>query len=218
MGGTARAVAPVIEAPRPRGRPRDQDSAETRLRLLRVAQELFARHGYEGTSNRTIAKASGITSGAIYHYFASKAELYAAVYEVVFDKVFSEFEKAVADHHTLVAQYAAVLDAAAMLNREDPLVPAFVIGVAGDSERNPELKQLLRPLRRRNNEFFRRLVAQAAERGELSPEVDLRAVEDLLNAVVSGLARLSAITGDGRRHAAAVDALQRFFAGTLLMS
>jgi AcrR family transcriptional regulator len=218
MGGTVRAVAPVIEAPRPRGRPRDQDSAETRLRLLRVAQELFARHGYDGTSNRTIAKASGITSGAIYHYFASKAELYAAVYEVVFDKVFSEFERAVADHHTLVAQYAAVLDAAAMLNREDPLVPAFVIGIAGDSERNPELKQLLRPLRRRNNEFFRRLVAQAAERGELSPEVDLRAVEDLLNAVVSGLARLSAITGDGRRHAAAVDALQRFFAGTLLTS
>ncbi len=137
------------------------------MRLLRVAQELFARHGYEGTSNRTIAKASGITSGAIYHYFASKAELYAAVYEVVFDKVFSEFEKAVADHNSLVAQYAAVLDAAAMLNREDPLVPAFVIGVAGDSERNPELKQLLRPLRRRNNEFFRRLVARAAERGEL---------------------------------------------------
>ena len=133
------------------------------------AQELFARHGYEGTSNRTIARASGLTSGAIYHYFPSKADLYAAVYEVVFDKVFSEFEKAVADHHTLVAQYAAVLDAAAMLNREDPLVPAFVIGVAGDSERNPELKQLLRPLRRRNNEFFRRLVAQAAERGELQP-------------------------------------------------
>jgi AcrR family transcriptional regulator len=206
----------VLDAPRPRGRPRDQDSAETRLRILRVAQELFARHGYETTSNRTIAKASGITSGAIYHYFASKAELYAAVYEVVFDKVFSEFEKVVADHHTLVAQYAAVLDAAAMLNREDPLVAAFVIGVAGDAERNPELKQLLRPLRRRNNAFFRRLVAEAAARGEFRPDVDLRAVEDLLNAVVSGLARLSAITGDSRRHSAAVDALQRFFGGTLM--
>ena len=44
----------------------------------------------------------------------------------------------------------------------------------------------------------------------------MRAVEDLLNAVVIGLARLSALTGDARRHAAAVDALQRLFAGTLL--
>ena len=64
--------------------------------------------------------------------------------------------------------------------------------------------------------FFRRLVAAAAERGELAPDVDVRAVEDLLNAVVIGLARLSALTGDARRHAAAVEALQRLFAGTLL--
>jgi hypothetical protein len=65
--------------------------------------------------------------------------------------------------------------------------------------------------------FFRRLVAAAAERGELSPDVDVRAVEDLLNAVVSGSPGCPAITGDARRHAAAVDALQRFFAGTLLV-
>jgi AcrR family transcriptional regulator len=201
---------------RQRGRPRDQDSAETRSRILAAAVELFARDGYEATTNRSIAEACGLTSAAIYHYFASKAELYAAVYEEVFDRVFSEFEKAIVDRTTLVEQYAAVLDAAARLNRADPTLPAFVVGVAGDAQRHPELKQMLRPLRRRNNVFFQRLVAAAAERGELSPDVDLRAVEDLLNAVVSGLARLSAITGDARRHAAAVDALQRIFAGTLL--
>ena len=134
----------------------------------------------------------------------------------MFDRVFSEFEQAIVGHQTLVAQYAAVLDAAARLNRADPTLPAFVVGVAGDAQRHPELEQMLRPLRRRNNGFFHRLVAAAADRGELSPDVDLRAVEDLLNAVVSGLARLSAVTGDARRHAAAVDALQRFLSGTLL--
>lgn len=209
-------AGPSDAAPRPRGRPRDHDSAKTRSRILEAAVELFARDGYEVTTNRSIAQSCGLTSPAIYHYFASKAELYAAVYEAVFDRVFSEFEKAVVDHDTLVAQYAAVLEAAARMNQADPTLPAFVVGVAGDAQRHPELKQMLRPLRRRNNGFFRRLVAAAAERGELSPDVDVRAVEDLLNAVVSGLARLSAVTGDARRHAAAVDALQRFFAGTLL--
>ena len=68
------------------------------------------------------------------------------------------------------------------------------------------------------NAAARRLVAAAAARGELDPDVDVRAVEYLLNAVVSGLSRLSAITGDARRHAAAVDALQRFFAGTLIVT
>jgi AcrR family transcriptional regulator len=178
---------------------------------------LFSQHGYDGTTNRAIAEGCGLTGAAIYHYFPSKAELYAAVYEMVFDRVFAELERAVACRHTLVEQYAALLEATDRMNRDDPTAPAFVVGVAGDAQRHPELTELIRPLQRRNNLFFRRLVAAAAERGELNPDVEVRAVEDLLNAVVSGLARLSAITGDARRHAAAVDALQRFFTGTLLV-
>jgi AcrR family transcriptional regulator len=217
MVATARPDSPVAAVlPRPRGRPRDQDSAATRLRIVDVAMAMFARDGYEVTTNRSIAEASGLTSTAIYHYFSSKAELYVAVFEVVVDRVFSALEKAVVGRETLVDQYAAVLDAVAELNRADPTLPAFVVGVASDAQRHPELDPLLRPLRRRTALFFRRLVTDAAARGELSPDTDLRAVEDLLNAVVSGLARLSAVTRDPRRHAAAVDVLQRFFAGTLI--
>jgi|SRR5215216_1224937 AcrR family transcriptional regulator len=178
---------------------------------------LFATHGYDGTTNRAIAEGCGLTGPAIYHYFDSKAELYAAVYEAVFDRVFAELERAVSCRKTLVEQYAALIEATDRMNRDDPTAPAFVVGVGGDAQRHPELTELIRPLQRRNNLFFRRLVAAAAERGELSPDVDVRAVEDLLNAVVSGLSRLSAVTGDARRHAAAVDALQRFFNGTLLV-
>lgn len=177
---------------------------------------MFARDGYEVTTNRAIAEASGVTSAAIYHYFSSKAELYAAVYEVVVDRVFSSLERAIVGHDTLVGQFTAVLDAVAVLNLEDPTLPAFVVGVATDAQRHPELKGLLRPYRRRSSAFFRRLVTNAAARGELSADIDLKAVEDLLNAVVSGLARLSAATGDARRHAAAVDTLVRIFDGTLL--
>ena len=217
LGATARPEPPVAAIlPRQRGRPRDQDSAATRLRILDVAMVMFARDGYEATTNRSIAESSGLTSGAIYHYFSSKAELYVAVYEVVVERVFSRLETAIAGRHSLVEQYAAVLDAVAELNRADPTLPAFVVGVASDAQRHPELDPLLRPLRRRTAAFFHRLVADAAGRGELSPDTDLRAVEDLLNAVVSGLARLSAVTRDPRRHAAAVDALQQFFAGTLI--
>ena len=179
---------------------------------------LFAQRGYDGTTNRAIAESCELTGAALYHYFDSKAELYAAVYEAVFARVFDELERAVAGQSNLVAQYAALLNATDRLNRDDPTGPAFVVGVAGDAQRHPELTGLIRPLQRRNNLFFRRLVAAASERGELSPEVDVRAVEDLLNAVVSGLSRLSAVTGDARRHAAAVDALQRFFSGTLLVT
>jgi AcrR family transcriptional regulator len=54
---------------------------------------LFAQRGYEGTTNRAIADGCGLTGAAIYHYFDSKAELYAAVYEAVFARVFDELER-----------------------------------------------------------------------------------------------------------------------------
>ena len=180
---------------------------------------LFAQRGYDGTTNRAIAESCGLTGAAIYHYFDSKAELYAAVYEAVFARVFDELERAMAGQSTTSSPSTPrCSNATDRLNRDDPTGPAFVVGVAGDAQRHPELTGLIRPMQRRNNLFFRRLVAAASERGELSPEVDVRAVEDLLNAVVSGLSRLSAVTGDARRHAAAVDALQRFFSGTLLVT
>lgn len=182
-----------------------------------VARRLFAKDGYEATTNKSIAECSGITSGAIYHYFDSKAELYAAVYEEVYDRVFAELERAIVGYDTLLAQYAAALDAAAELNLQDPTLPAFALGVASDAQRHPELKELLRPLRRRNAMFFHRLVKQAAARGELAADVDLRGLEDLLNAVASGLSRISAATGDARRHQAAVGSLQRFLDGSLVV-
>lgn len=52
----------------------------TRDRILDVAMELFAQHGYKGTSVVQIEKAAGLTPGAggIYHHFRTKEALLSA--------------------------------------------------------------------------------------------------------------------------------------------
>src|SRR5206468_1837778 len=50
-------------------------AAETRERLLRAAADVFAERGYEGTRVADIATAAGVSNGAMYAHFASKAEL-----------------------------------------------------------------------------------------------------------------------------------------------
>jgi AcrR family transcriptional regulator len=202
--------------PRRLGRPRDVDSEATRQRLLDVARQLFARDGFDVTTNRAIADLVGITSGAIYHYFSSKAELYEAVYTETLDRVYDEFDAAVAGHDNLLEQFSAVLDAASRLNHEDPSLAGFVVAIATETRRHPVLAERLQQYRGRNVRFFRRLVAEAVERGELAPDADPRAVEDLLGAVLAGLARFSAVTGNADRHTAAIEALKQFFAGTLV--
>jgi AcrR family transcriptional regulator len=61
------------------GRPPSSEGAATRQRLIEVAGHHFARSGYGGAALKDIAGDARMTSGAIYYYFESKSELYAAV-------------------------------------------------------------------------------------------------------------------------------------------
>lgn len=58
-------------------------SAATRAALVAAARPLFAEHGFAGVGTETIVRAAGVTRGALYHQFADKTELFAAVYEAI---------------------------------------------------------------------------------------------------------------------------------------
>lgn len=58
-------------------------SAATRAALVRAARPLFAEKGYAGVGTDEVARAAGVTRGALYHQFAGKEELFAAVFEQV---------------------------------------------------------------------------------------------------------------------------------------
>jgi AcrR family transcriptional regulator len=55
------------------------DAAETARRILAVATAHFAAHGYPATSVDELARAAGVTRGAVYHHYTSKPQLFAAV-------------------------------------------------------------------------------------------------------------------------------------------
>jgi TetR/AcrR family transcriptional regulator len=60
-------------------------SPDTRERVLEVALELFAEHGYRGTSLRDIARRIGIKAPSLLHHFPSKEQLYVAVLDRIFE-------------------------------------------------------------------------------------------------------------------------------------
>ena len=68
-------------APRTRGRTRDP--AGTRAILLKNAFHEIHAHGYAGASLERILASSGVTKGALYHHFKSKADLLHAVLDDV---------------------------------------------------------------------------------------------------------------------------------------
>lgn len=60
---------------------REVQAKETRNRILRAAVRLFARQGYHKTTIADLAQAIELTSGAVFHHFASKESLLDAVVE-----------------------------------------------------------------------------------------------------------------------------------------
>ncbi|GHB68575.1 MULTISPECIES: TetR/AcrR family transcriptional regulator [Streptomyces] len=79
-------------APRRRGRPSHADSADApaaRDRILAAAREEFSERGYEKTSVRGIAKAAGVDSALVHHYFGTKEQVFEASIEVAFGPLLS---------------------------------------------------------------------------------------------------------------------------------
>ncbi len=66
---------------------------EGQMDILRMAAKCFAERGYNATSIDDVARRLGCTKGRIYHFFASKADLFFGVYRVGMDTCFDAIRK-----------------------------------------------------------------------------------------------------------------------------
>jgi AcrR family transcriptional regulator len=73
--------------PRRRGRPPRTEAADApaaRDRILAAAREEFSERGYDKTSVRGIAKAAGVDSALVHHYFGTKEQVFEAAITLSF--------------------------------------------------------------------------------------------------------------------------------------
>ncbi len=62
-------------------------AASTRQRILDVALELFAAHGFAATTTRELSERLGFTKAALYYHFHTKDDLLQALVEPVLDEL-----------------------------------------------------------------------------------------------------------------------------------
>ena len=141
---------------------------ETRERLLDAAARVFELKGYEGATVAQIAKAAGVSSGAIYAHYSTKAEL-------LVDALRAHKERATAalfppGRRTSVAALLAALGAAPRHprprgNRVARRGPARV------ARRDAELAQVLATALGDREQLMVTLISRGQMAGELTVDV-----------------------------------------------
>jgi AcrR family transcriptional regulator len=107
-------------------RTQSQRSAETRRALVDAARALFAGRGYTAVGTDDLARAAGVTRGALYHQFGGKEGLFEAVFEEVqaetADRVAADLAREVDPVAKVQVGVAAFLEACA-----DPAMHQIVL-------------------------------------------------------------------------------------------
>lgn len=200
------------------GRPPAADSAHTRETLLRVAREKFAELGFQSATNKGIADAAGITTGAIYHYFGSKRDLYGAVFEEVESTVYDRYQRVLVDGASFAENFAHLLREAVRIHDDDPTIAQFFIEVQTEAMRNPELAALATQQARNTVRLIAPIVQAGHVAGEFVDDVDPRAVTYAMMSVMTGVARFSEALEQPEILADATGVLTRLVTGDLFAS
>jgi AcrR family transcriptional regulator len=75
----------------------EERGEETRQRIVQAARELVVERGYAGVSTSEVQRRAGVSRGGLYHHFASRQELMAAVIEAIEGDLARRLATAVAD-------------------------------------------------------------------------------------------------------------------------
>jgi|SRR5215469_11622442 len=202
---TRRAIErPVISRPVPRkprarafdvGRkssPLADSSESTRERILASAARLFAELGFESTSMPEIAKASGITAGAIYKHFESKGELLLEVVKRAIQSIPLFLQGAEG------ARDASALPRLAALYTEPELklVRQLSIEVHSAATKDPKVEQLLSRSDELSIQRIGESIAEGQHAGRLDPSLDAGLSARLFSVFIMGLIHMETLLPD----------------------
>jgi TetR/AcrR family transcriptional repressor of uid operon len=161
-----------------------QKQSDRRGEILAAAQRCFVRSGFHQTSMQEICAEAGMSAGNLYRYFPSKEALIAGIAERDRAEVAGEFARA-----DLSLGLFAVLEGMAHHHfavRPDEQVK-LCTEVMSEARRNPAIARISAAFDADVRKWLLDLFKAAAERGDVSKDVDLDAAVSMLMIIADGV-------------------------------
>jgi AcrR family transcriptional regulator len=151
------------------GRKPGVTAAETRAQLLESAAKVFAEQGYAGARVSEIARDAGLTTGAIYAHYATKADL---LCDALRAHGGANLLTALAEPGQPLGSILDVMRQVGLqMHRRPAEDGALVIEAAVAARRDPEVARALRDNVQQHEALMIGLLRRAQEAGEIDPDL-----------------------------------------------
>jgi AcrR family transcriptional regulator len=158
--------------------------AATRSALIDAARNCFVEHGFEATTTAAVLARAGVSKGALYHHFATKAELFIAVFEEVTRAMVAKANLEAAAARSPRKMLVEALKGWLRVAVDEPVSRRIVLEMGPESLGLQRARQIEEAI---TQPPIQRAIQAAVARGEVRcPDVPL--VARLLSAMVAELA------------------------------
>lgn len=153
--------------------------------IIETAERLFSAKGYDGTSVRDIADDAGVNIAMISYYFGSKEKLMEALFEQRTTNIKVKVERLLNDENSTPFEKVELL-AEDFITRIMNKKQFFKIMMCEQViNKNPVVLSLIRDLKKKNVEEFRKLITEGQQRGAFRKDADILLMMNILIGSVS---------------------------------
>lgn len=164
---------------------------DTKQKLLDTARELIWRNNYDTVGIAEICKNAGVTKGAFYHHFSSKADLFLTVCADLVEQMKATMDDMLSSRFTPLEQLENIVSHLLHMQCCDGVVeirgcPLFTAGSQGGCECS-EIRTAARDMSDISIGYYTRLVTNLSDGGYLNHAPDAEQTGRLIHQYIEGL-------------------------------
>ncbi len=174
-----------------------------RQEIVRAALRCFAREGFHATSVRDVVRESGLSAGAVYSYFPSKAELVAGAVEPILEALTGVLDAVVDTDESLEEGRTPAETVAEVLRRIYPIAVGgeldytrIAVTAWAEGLRDPAVRAIAEQTYGTVRGRLTHRVARWRDAGHLAADVDAEALGQVLFSTLVGFVLQHALLGD----------------------
>jgi len=166
--------------------------AQARARIIDAASRVFHQKGFRSATMDDIARELGVSKGALYLYFRTKAELLVHIQDRARDEVLGRWERLIEGGD--IAEGIANSLGDIFTGEADPAVWHELVAESGS---DPEVRAALVQDHREDARIMRRFLERLESRGRIPKMRDPAALTEVVLTLLQGTALQMMLTGKG---------------------